>query len=718
MCGQDGVLTADTGTLTDTVGPEGTTDVNYFRGTQCQRAIVGPAGTVVQLSVTSMALVASSSTVASLKFYRGTNDGSKESTTALLQWDNRLPPKVGHVEVMPTNAVVVYWTVSSSISYSVGKGWDLAWSFLPATVNVCEADTRTITFDDGTIMDDSSTSGSHANNVHCDKTITAPKGKEITFTFSRTSLYDSTDCVYLYDNAALLTSELAAKVCGSITTPPPVIILHSGSVHILWKTGSYSVRTGWSASWKFTDPPKVGGADPICGAGNVLSSDTGTLTDTVGPNGATSYFRGTLCERSIVGPVGSSIHLTVKSMSLAASSSAMATLSFYQGNSNGDGGKASTTQLFSWTKSNSATPPTVGHVEIIPHNAVVVRWITTTSAPISYGWDLAWKFEQTTVNVCEESKRVLEYTSGIMTDPSPTSGTYASSKTCAKTVKAPAGKTITVTITQLSLYDNTDCLEMFDNTEASGLGIKLCGSTTSVPNAPSIFRSGAVTFKWTTSQYSGRQGFEAEWSMDVATTKAPDTTTSTTLLTTDPPTVTTTTGTTRTYTDTTATTTTTRSGTTKTVTVTTTTTKTATATTATTTFTTTTTYTTQPGDTSSTKTRTTTTRTSTSTSTKTQTTNMQTDVTTAASTKAPVVSSTVQAKATGSINTTPAASFTLLPTAPTGADPCNQIMCSTYCTDECGWSLSQVYGARFLDRHLHSRMPLVPMAAHLKRACV
>jgi hypothetical protein len=521
ICGGD-ALTGTTGRLVNSMddGP-----TNYYHGTACRRAIVGPVGSVVQLKVNKYDVpTTQSGGVVTLCRGANTRAACRTSDTAtflvaLNSYGRK--PKVGAVEVLPTNAVVVEWVVPDGVSYATLSGWELEWSFVSSTVNICEGDERTLTAASGVIIDDASTSGLYAGSVNgCDKVIAAPAGKEIRLEFGRLGLADSSDCLKVYDSDSADQYQVAAEFCGTrpvSTAPTPTsLVLHSGKALLVWTTGSSNSGSGWSVAWSFTDAV-ADGRSAICG-GDALTGTTGRLVNSM-DDGPTNYYHGTACRRAIVGPVGSVVQLKVNKYDVPTTQSG-GVVTLCRGANTRAACRTSDTATFLVALNSYGRKPKVGAVEVLPTNAVVVEWVVPDG--VSYatlsGWELEWSFVSSTVNICEGDERTLTAASGVIIDDASTSGLYAGSVNgCDKVIAAPAGKEIRLEFGRLGLADSSDCLKVYDSDSADQYQVaaEFCG-TRPVSTAPTptslVLHSGKALLVWTTGSSNSGSGWSVAWS--------------------------------------------------------------------------------------------------------------------------------------------------------------------------------------------------------------
>lgn len=412
----------------------------------------------------------------------------------------------GKLELVPWGGDVVMRAATST-----GKNgdWEIQWQFIKTTTSICDEPNVEITAA-GSLMDGSATSASYKGSLKCVKQIRAPSGKEIKITFNRMALHDSGDCLEIIDGYVKTGfKSVAAQFCGSRSTAPTSLILHSGGALLTWKTSSSGSLTGWDFSWAFTSKPASSTTRAIC-AGNVLTGSKGVLADAVG-SGSANYFHGTVCTSAIVGLPGSVVKLHFKTMSIRGS----ATLGLYKS----DPKTYFVTNDGQMAKSSETYPFQAGHIEIFPYSAVTLNWATTKMAsyPVSTGWELDWSFDTTIVNVCEASSRVVSFDKGTIMDGSSTSGSYKNARACTKTITAPEGKEITLTFERMSLEDSGDCLEVYDgksapasSASATNLAAEFCGETNTNPGKL-VLHSGSTTLKWNTGSSGIATGWSASW---------------------------------------------------------------------------------------------------------------------------------------------------------------------------------------------------------------
>ena len=97
------------------------------------------------------------------------------------------------------------------------------------------------------------------------------------------ALADGSDCLAIYDSDKADAYALAARFCGTLpysdynnkqTNPAPkTLVLHSGTAHFVWTTGSTGAAKGFSAAWAFTTK-RSSGNTAVCG-GDVITAATG-----------------------------------------------------------------------------------------------------------------------------------------------------------------------------------------------------------------------------------------------------------------------------------------------------------------------------------------------------------------------------------------------------------------------------------------------------------
>lgn len=325
-----GVLTAATGVLADRMVTSGRDRVTL--GGRCARAIRGPPHTVVRIEIEYLDIPYSSSTSPStMEIFRGTDTASLADSTTRRDpaVTFQSPGKVaGTVEVLPSSAVVVRWTAQKNIPTNPRQGFKLKWSFLPKTVNICREDQpRNMTWDNGILQDDSSTTGPvNDKAVDCRKTIIAPPGHRIQITFVRFEASPNRvyDCLEAYELAAIAAdvktkTRMLAEWCGGTfqgrAYKPQTFLTDGNALTFRWDHVASTTYTGFELKWSFVKLVKhaSGGAGPavatVCGGGGPLTAPVGTLVDRVTTPGNDLSLPGQRCRRTIQGPPGTSVQI-------------------------------------------------------------------------------------------------------------------------------------------------------------------------------------------------------------------------------------------------------------------------------------------------------------------------------------------------------------------------------------------------------------------------
>ena len=502
ICGTS-ALTADTGTISavSTTTGSGT----GFPGMDCTRTI-GTDGTHVGQTL-EFAFVQWSQPISStLRVYNGSGTGDSLVTFTT---STRPTPTTGTIETAVSNVVTLRYTTSNS--QAPAAGWALSWRYLAATTSVCNPQTpSTLTYDNGQMMDHTSTSGTGGGTPNCIKTIEAPSNKRIKIVFERMANPSQYQNLYLYDGDATGDNQLSNIGYYGGTAVPAPMIAESGSLTVQWSSSSSSSNSGsagWKFSWEFVDfdPSDVS----VCGE-TVLTGDTGTISSYLSPSSSDRAvgMYGMDCIRTIGTDgthVGQTLELTVVRWSQAISS----TLRVYNGSGTGD-------SLVTFTTS---TRPSLsgGDVETTVSNVVTLRYTTSNSQAPSSGWELSWRYVASTLSICTGNPAgPLTFSPGTLTDGTSTRGSVNPVRgTCTKVIQS-TGCPIVFTLSRFSL-GSSQRLTIYDGptvTTEARLGQLV--SSSSGWNSPFTARSGSMTLQYSAYSRSGGTGWQGSWEFSCA----------------------------------------------------------------------------------------------------------------------------------------------------------------------------------------------------------
>lgn len=239
----------------------------------------------------------------------------------------------------------------------------------------------------------------------------AGPGQQIEVTFKRLSLADSNDCVEFYEGASPdkkhLTRRLA-EFCGRRSKGvglPAAFRSETNTVTVDWDSDKSS-SDGFEMAWKFVE--KEGAAYSVCGGEPIVAaavSSTGVLRDRVTVSSRSTSLFGARCVRAIKGPKGSVMSIKFNTFGLKTSSYDRFTV--YRGEATDKASLSDANELVSWSPSDSgytSSMPRAGKVEVLPTNAAVIVWSSSTSfsTTATYrqpGFEIEYFFTCTTGNV-------------------------------------------------------------------------------------------------------------------------------------------------------------------------------------------------------------------------------------------------------------------------------------------------------------------------------